>query len=119
MLVCCVGASLSVVLLTQLHMQNHTTLLLVGLTAHGFFVNAVQAPMFALAAYVYPTSIRATGTSSAVAVGRLGAVLSAFTGAAVIAAGGSSGYLLMLAGLMVLVFIALASVRNHIPAQGS
>jgi AAHS family 4-hydroxybenzoate transporter-like MFS transporter len=119
MLVCCVGASLSVVLLTQLHMQNHTTMLLVGLAAHGFFVNAVQAPMFALAAYVYPTSIRATGTSSAVAVGRLGAVLSAFTGAAVIAAGGSSGYLLMLAGLMVLVFIALASVRNHIPAHGS
>ena len=117
MVASCAGAVVSVLLLTQLHMQNHTTLLLAGLTVHGFFVNAVQAPMFALAAYVYPTSIRATGTSSAVAVGRLGAVVSAFAGAAVIVAGGAMGYLVMLAALMVLVFVALALVRHHIPAQ--
>jgi MFS transporter, AAHS family, 4-hydroxybenzoate transporter len=117
MLVCCAGGVVSVLLLSQVHLRDHTTALLVGLTVYGLFSNAVQAPMFALAAYVYPTSIRATGVACAVAVGRLGAVVSAFAGAAVIVAGGAMGYLVMLAALMVLVFVALALVRHHIPAQ--
>jgi AAHS family 4-hydroxybenzoate transporter-like MFS transporter len=72
--------------------------------------------MYALCAYVYPTSVRATGTASALAFGRVGAILSAFAGAAVITAGGASGYLLMLGAAMVMVLIALAVVRRHIPA---
>ena len=72
--------------------------------------------MYALCAYVYPTAVRATGTASALAFGRLGAILSAFAGAAVITAGGASAYLIMLGGAMVLVFVALSLVRRHIPA---
>ena len=115
MLACCAGAALSVLFVRQLQLRNHTFLLLIGLGANGLFLNAVQCTMFALAAYIYPTSIRATGTASGLAFGRLGAVLSAFAGAAVIVAAGPSGYLLMLAAAMVLVFVALASVRHHIP----
>jgi MFS transporter, AAHS family, 4-hydroxybenzoate transporter len=71
--------------------------------------------MFALCAYVYPTAVRATGTASALAFGRFGAILSAFAGAAVITSGGASAYLMMLGGAMILVFVALAGVRRHIP----
>ncbi len=72
--------------------------------------------MYALCAYVYSTGVRATGTASALAFGRLGAILSAFAGAAVITATGGTGYLLMLGSAMVVVFVALAVVRQHIPA---
>ncbi len=119
MLASCACAAISVLFLREIDLRSHTTLALFGLAADGFFSNAVQSPMFALTAFVYPTSIRATGTSSAVAFGRLGGFVSAFAGAAVIAGAGASGYLLMVAGLMTLALISLALVRHHIPAVKS
>ena len=97
--------------------RDNTSLLIFGLGLHGLFVNAVQSTMYALCAFVYPTQVRATGTASALAFGRLGAILSAFAGAAVITAAGAAGYLGMLGGAMVLVFVALSVVRNHIRQQ--
>jgi AAHS family 4-hydroxybenzoate transporter-like MFS transporter len=116
LLACCAGAAVSALLLRQLRVQNHATVVIFGLGVHGLFVNAVQSTMLALCAYVYPTAIRATGTASALAFGRLGAVLSGYLGAAAIAAGGSSAFFLLLGGAMLLVLLALASVRHHIPA---
>ena len=40
----------------------------------GGLINAVQTTMYALAAHVYPTAIRATGVGTAVAFGRIGGV---------------------------------------------
>ncbi|MCS6474434.1 MFS transporter, partial [Burkholderia thailandensis] len=82
---------------------------------HGLFVNAVQSTMYALCAYIYPTAVRATGTASALAFGRLGAILSAFAGALVITAGGAPAYLTLLAAAMSVVCVALLMVRRHIP----
>jgi AAHS family 4-hydroxybenzoate transporter-like MFS transporter len=115
LLTCCAGAAASAFGLRYLDFPNHTMLLIFGLGVHGLFVNAVQSTMFALCAYVYPTAIRATGAASGLAFGRLGAVLSGLLGAEVIAAGGSSSFLWMLGGAMLLVLVALASVRHHIP----
>ena len=42
----------------------------------GGLMNATQTTMYALAAHVYPTSIRSTGVGTAVAFGRIGGVLS-------------------------------------------
>jgi AAHS family 4-hydroxybenzoate transporter-like MFS transporter len=116
LLVCCLGASGSAFLLQQFSVKEHAMLLISGFAVHGLFVNAVQSTMYALCAYVYPTAVRATGTASALAFGRLGAILSAFAGAAVITAGGASAYLMMLGSAMLVVFIALLMVRRHIPA---
>jgi MFS transporter, AAHS family, 4-hydroxybenzoate transporter len=116
LLVCCAGAAGSAFFLQQFNVRDHAELLIFGFGVHGMFVNAVQSTMYALCAYVYPTTVRATGTASALAFGRLGAILSAFAGAAVITAGGASAYLLMLGGAMVLVFAALSMVGRHIPA---
>ena len=114
---CCAGGALSAFLLEGTPVAN-TSLLILGLGLHGLFVNAAQTTMFALSAHVYPTNVRATGTASAMAFGRLGAILSAFAGAAIISAGGAAAYFGMLGIAMTGVMIALMVVRNHIPAFG-
>ncbi|MDN4574894.1 MFS transporter [Pandoraea cepalis] len=116
LVLCCAGAAASVWLLMSVNILTHVPLLMIGLFAHGMFVNAVQVAMVALCAYVYPTRVRATGTASAFSFGRIGSILSAFAGAAVISAGGASSYLLMLGCAMTVVLLALAMVRRHIPA---
>jgi AAHS family 4-hydroxybenzoate transporter-like MFS transporter len=114
---CCAGGALSAFLLEGTPVGN-TSVLILGLGLHGLFVNAAQTTMFALSAHVYPTNVRATGTASAMAFGRLGAILSAFAGAAIISAGGAAAYFGMLGIAMTGVMIALMVVRNHIPALG-
>lgn len=85
-----------------------------GLGFHGLFVTALQCAMFALCAHIYPTMIRTTGAASAMAFGRIGAFTSAFAGAAMITAGGSSAYLSLLGGSMIVTMLGLAMVKGHI-----
>ncbi|MBS0512482.1 MAG: MFS transporter [Proteobacteria bacterium] len=117
LIVCCIGAALSAFALKGIDIAQNTSWLMLGLGLHGMFVNAVQAPMYALCAYVYPTIVRATGTASALSFGRLGAILSSFAGAAVITAGGASAYLSLLGFAMVFALVALAIVKRHIPGR--
>jgi AAHS family 4-hydroxybenzoate transporter-like MFS transporter len=83
----------------------------------GGLINAVQTTMYALAAHVYPTSIRATGVGTAVAFGRIGGVVSPTLGSWALEGGGASRYFGIIAATMTLVFAALAWVRSHIPRQ--
>ncbi|MGN6261444.1 MAG: MFS transporter, partial [Ralstonia sp.] len=115
MALCCVGAAASAFALQGVDAKLNTSLLIIGLGLHGLFVNAVQSTMYALCAYVYPTAVRATGTASAVAFGRLGAILSAFAGAVVITAGGAAAYLAMLGIAMLIVLATLLAMREQIP----
>jgi AAHS family 4-hydroxybenzoate transporter-like MFS transporter len=92
--------------------------LLTALGIHGFFVNAVQTTMFALAAHVYPTSVRATGSASALAIGRIGSILSASAGSRLVQ-GGQPAYFGFIALAMAGTLTGLALVRNHIPARKS
>lgn len=108
------GAAASALALKGVNFQDNAGLLMLGLGIHGLFVNSVQAPMYALCAYIYTTRIRATGTAAALSVGRFGSVLSSFTGAAIITSSGADGYLTLLGGAMILAFIALASIKRHI-----
>jgi AAHS family 4-hydroxybenzoate transporter-like MFS transporter len=80
----------------------------------GGLINAVQTTMYALAAHVYPTGIRATGVGTAVAFGRVGGVLSPAVGSWALEAG-SSRYFALIGATMVCAFAALASIRRHIP----
>ena len=119
LLLCCLGGIASAWMLIGTSATQHTTFMLIGLGLHGLFVNAVQSTMYALCAYVYPTGMRATGTASALAFGRIGAILSGFAGAAVITAGGPPGYLLMLGIAMAVVLVSLSLVRRHIPRKNA
>jgi AAHS family 4-hydroxybenzoate transporter-like MFS transporter len=87
------------------------------LTLTGSMINGVQTTMYALAAHVYPTSMRATGVGSAVAFGRIGAVMTGFVGTWAVDVGGSQAFFGVVAGMMVVTFVTLASVRRHVPAR--
>ena len=112
---CCAGAAATAFALQRVAIADNTGLFIAGIGLHGLFVNSVQCTLYALCAHVYPTMIRATGTASALAFGRFGAILSSFAGAAVIKEGGGSGFLGMLGLAMTLACFGLMLVRRHIP----
>lgn len=95
------------------------TLVLVLLTLSGGFINAVQTTMYALAAHVYPTAMRATGVGTAVAIGRTGAILSGYAGPWALEVAGSRSFFAVMAAALVCTFAALASVRRHVPAAAA
>jgi AAHS family 4-hydroxybenzoate transporter-like MFS transporter len=95
--------------------HNSHRLLLAALTAHGLFANAVQTTMFALAANMYNTRVRATGVAAALAGGRMGAIASAFLGSYVLAFS-SNVYYTLLAVAMGCAFAALFILKKHIAA---
>lgn len=117
LLCCCAGGAVSAFLLLGIDITRDTGLLIFGLGVHGLFTNAVQSVMYPLCAYIYPTRIRATGTAVALVWGRVGTIVSAFAGAAVITYGGATAYLIMLGVAMLFVFLALSITRGHIPAR--
>ena len=91
----------------------------------GGLINAVQTMMFALAAHVYPTAIRATGVGTVVAFGRVGGIVAPYAGSWALESGGASQLFALMAATMTVVFFSLASVRSHIlgvsasPARGT
>jgi AAHS family 4-hydroxybenzoate transporter-like MFS transporter len=91
--------------------------IIVMLTITGGLINAVQTTMYALAAHVYPTSVRSTGVGTSNAVGRSGAILSGFAGPAVLEYGGSASFFAAMAAAMCLTFVSLAVMRRHVPAR--
>ncbi len=81
----------------------------------GGLINAVQTTMYALAAHIYPTAVRATGVGTAVAFGRIGGVISPSVGSWALESGGSPRYFGLIAATMVMAFAALSAIRRHIP----
>src|SRR5215471_7715598 len=94
---------------------ENTFLVFAMLAWTGGLINAVQTTMYALAAHVYPTSIRSTGVGTAVGIGRIGSAFSPALGQRALDAGGTSSYFALIATTMTIAFAALASARNHIP----
>jgi len=95
-----------------------TVAVLVMLAWTGGLINAVQTTMYALAAHVYPTGVRATGVGTAVAFGRIGGVVSTYAGGWALEFGASTlfGFI---ATTMTVVFVALSAVRRHIPGASA
>jgi AAHS family 4-hydroxybenzoate transporter-like MFS transporter len=87
------------------------------LAVTGALINGVQTTMYALAAHVYPSAIRATGVGSAVSFGRIGAVLSGYIGAWALEYHGAVSFFAVVAGAMAVCWIALAAVRRHVPGN--
>jgi MFS transporter, AAHS family, 4-hydroxybenzoate transporter len=111
------AASALAILLIPFHAHGDQTLLLAAIGLNGLLANAVQTSMYALAAYVYPTAVRASGLAYAAAIGRTGAVLSSLFGAVLIQAG-PIAFWPAIAAAMVVAFAGLAWVRHHFAAVG-
>jgi len=110
------GAIAGAIVLTMMPIGPNATFAVFAMLAWtGGLINAVQTTMYALAAHVYPTSIRSTGVGTAVGIGRIGSVFSPALGQRALDAGGASWYFGLIASTMTIAFAALASVRNHIP----
>ena len=90
-----------------------TSFLIVILLA-GAFVNGVQTTMYALAAHVFPPEVRSTGVGTSVAIGRIGNVLAAYAGSMAIDRGGLPGYFFTWSAFMLIVALAILSIRRHI-----
>lgn len=82
----------------------------------GGAINGVQTLLYALAAHVYPTAVRATGVGSASAVGRFGAIASVFVGTWALAAS-HRAFFIVIGVAMTSTFIALACLREHVPSS--
>ena len=101
--------------MTPISQTSNALFLIVLLGYTGGLINAVQTTMYALAAHVYPTVVRATGVGTAVAMGRSGGVLSTYAGSWALQAGGSTAFFGLMAASMAVVFVCLALVQRHVP----
>jgi AAHS family 4-hydroxybenzoate transporter-like MFS transporter len=116
MLVMAAGAVAGAVVLALMPIEPESAGAVLAMLAWtGGLINAVQTTMYALAAHIYPTAVRATGVGTAVAVGRIGGVLSPSAGSWALDSGGSSRYFGLIAAAMVMAFVALSAIRRHIP----
>ena len=121
MLVMTAGAAAGAVALSMMKIDASQPVgpILVMLTLTGGLINAVQTTMFALAAHVYPSIVRATGVGSTAAVGRIGAILSGYAGAWAIDYRGSTSYFALIAASLCATFVSLALVKRHVPRRTS
>jgi len=112
-LACAVSALALLLVPIQVHGEHWLLILCLGI--NGLLANAVQTSMYALAAHVYPTSIRATGVAYSSAMGRTGGLLASLFGSHIIQVG-PAAYWESLAVAMVVAAGGLAWVRSHYPA---
>jgi AAHS family 4-hydroxybenzoate transporter-like MFS transporter len=82
------------------------------LVLQGFFIVGLQVTLFPLAALIYPATSRATGLGGALAVGRLGAIVSSVAGATLLAQG-APAFMLCVAGICVVTAVAILVIRGH------
>ena len=115
MLLMTAGSIAGAIVLARMTISPQSSFAVLAMLAWtGGLINAVQTTMYALAAHVYPTAIRATGVGTAVAFGRIGGVLSPIVGSWALESGGSPRYFGLIAATMAMTFMALAAIRRHI-----
>ncbi len=88
-------------------------IILPAMMALGFCLAGLHNTLYTLAASIYPTEVRATGVGTASATGRIGAVLSSFTGVMSLDLGGSVGFFGVVAALIALCGLAGWAVRSQ------
>ena len=102
-----VAAVLAAILATILTQDVLTVAIVLPIMlALGFCMSGLHNTLYTLAANSYPTSARATGVGIASAVGRLGAVLSSFTGVISLDLGGPLAFFGVVSLLMILCGVA-------------
>lgn len=96
-----------------------TSWLILAMVYQGACIVGLQILLYLLATNVYPTEVRSTGVGASAGVGRIGAVLSSFIGAAALAAAGDGGFYLVAAVAMVASALGVALVSRHIEPRPS
>jgi AAHS family 4-hydroxybenzoate transporter-like MFS transporter len=94
--------------------DNSVALVYAQLFLYGGTVSGLQVLLYSLAAQIYPVTVKATGVGVAGMVGRAGAIVAAFLGASLVAAG-EGWYYAMVVMVGVLVAVAMILVKKHSP----
>jgi AAHS family 4-hydroxybenzoate transporter-like MFS transporter len=89
--------------------------LLFALMCEGLCIAGLTNGVYTLAAFIYPPYAKATGVGAAAAIGRIGAVVSSYTGVLALQLGGASSYFLVIALAALLSLIGVAAIRAHVP----
>lgn len=120
MLTMTAGAAAGAIVLSWMPFDERVSVLpiLVMLTITGGLINAVQTTMYALAASVYPTAVRATGVGAAASVGRTGAILSGYAGPWALELRGSASFFGLMAASLCVTLLSLWAVRRHVAPGG-
>ncbi len=107
-------AAASAVVLSLLS-QSHPDIryLTIWMALHGLFTNGVNTTLYSLSAHIYKADVRSTGSGAALAVGRIGAIIGSFGGAALVDAG-SHSYFIALAVALIGTAFCLSLIRRHI-----
>jgi len=108
------AATALLILLVPAPAHSAGMLMLAAIGLNGLLANALQTSLYAVAAHVYPTAVRASGIAWAAAIGRAGGIVSSVFGASVIASGAAT-YWVAIAVSMVLAFAGVAVIARHIP----
>jgi MFS transporter, AAHS family, 4-hydroxybenzoate transporter len=98
---------------------ERTLFTMCALGIEGYFIGGLHNGLYTVAAYLYPLPSRATGVGAAAGAGRIGAVLSSFTGALSLKFAGASGYFIVVALAATLTVISVALLTRHIPPARS
>lgn len=114
LLMAAAAAATSVVLATMTIDPARGLAVMAMLTMLGVLINGVQVALYALAAHIYPTIVRATGVGAASVVGRTGAIVSGYAGAWAIDYRGSAAYFALIAAAMLLTLVFLACIKRHV-----
>jgi len=80
----------------------------------GVGVTGMQNSLYVLGAHLYSTAVRGTGLGAALALGRLGAVASAFAGALALDLGAGPAFFGLIAAALALALLAAATVARPI-----
>lgn len=91
--------------------------IMIGIAVAGLAILAMSVAMYAVAAHVYPTSCRSSGIGLAGGMGRIGGLLSALFGAAIMARAGAAGFFVSVAGIFALTVLGVLMLRRHIPGR--
>jgi len=105
-------AAIAAVVLSVAPLDPHHHLpLLFAFMFLGLLLAGMHNGFYTLPALVYPAALRATGIGAAAAFGRLGAILSSFTGVLSMNLSGSMAYFLLIALALVVAIWSVHSVR--------
>lgn len=106
----CSGAVVGGLIFGMLH---NATVLFALLAFMGACTSGLQILLFAVAARLYPTLMRSTGIGSALALGRLGAIVSSFAGTLMLELDASGKpFFWFVSTVMLLTLISVLQIRN-------
>jgi AAHS family 4-hydroxybenzoate transporter-like MFS transporter len=115
------GSTLGAIVLGVMPLDpRHGTALAAGaLLIEGFFIGGLHNGLYTLAAFRYPPAVRATGVGAAAGIGRIGAIVSSYTGVLTLKLAGTAGYFALVAVATALAFLGTLLIRQHVVGQAA